>query len=174
VILLGQGRTVADVADALLFDPDTVRGYFKPYKDGDLVGLLPMAFAGSEALLDATQLAELDAHLQTHLYPSVEAVARCVAERWGVRYIPPRHDRGAPPPGLHVQEGQAHARQARSGASGRVPGALELRYFRSCLAARRVGWRYQTPLRSFTLLGVVPHSKRQALKGYGAPFSLTT
>jgi len=27
VILLGQGRTVADVADALLFDPDTVRDY---------------------------------------------------------------------------------------------------------------------------------------------------
>jgi hypothetical protein len=31
VILLGQGRTVADVADALLFDPDTVPGYFKRY-----------------------------------------------------------------------------------------------------------------------------------------------
>ena len=30
VILLGQGRTPADVADALLIDPDTARTYFKP------------------------------------------------------------------------------------------------------------------------------------------------
>ena len=88
VILLGQGRTVADVADALLFDPDTVRGYFKRYKEGGLDGLLRMSYVGSEALLDAAQLAELDAHLQTHLYPSAEAVARWVEERWGVRYTP--------------------------------------------------------------------------------------
>ena len=88
VILLGQGRTVADVADALLFDPDTVRSYFKRYKEGGLDGLLRMSYAGSEALLDAAQLAELDAHLQTRLYPSSEAVARWVEERWGVRYTP--------------------------------------------------------------------------------------
>jgi hypothetical protein len=36
VILLGRGRSVADVADALLFDPDTVRGYFKRYRQGGL------------------------------------------------------------------------------------------------------------------------------------------
>ena len=88
VILLGQGRTVADVADALLFDPDTVRGYFKRYKEGGLDGLLRMSYVGSEALLDAAQLAELDAHLQAHLYPSAEAVARWVEQRWGVRYTP--------------------------------------------------------------------------------------
>ena len=88
VILLGQGRTVADVADALLFDPDTVRGYFKRYQEGGLDGLLRMAYVGSEALLDAAQLAELDAHLQTHLYPSAAAVARWVEQRWGVRYTP--------------------------------------------------------------------------------------
>jgi hypothetical protein len=31
VILLGKGRAVSDVADALLFDPETVRTYFKRY-----------------------------------------------------------------------------------------------------------------------------------------------
>jgi transposase len=40
VILLGNGRMVADVADALLFDPDTVRTYFKRYKKGGLEALL--------------------------------------------------------------------------------------------------------------------------------------
>jgi transposase len=88
VILLGQGRAVADVADALLFDPDTVRNYFKRYRTGGLDELLRMSYVGSEALLDALQLAELDAHLATHLYPCAAAVARWVEERWGVRYTP--------------------------------------------------------------------------------------
>jgi transposase len=88
VILLGQGRTVADVADALLVDADTVRGYFKRYKAGGLDGLLRMSYVGSEALLDPDQLSELDAHLKTRLYCSAEAVARWVEQRWRVRYTP--------------------------------------------------------------------------------------
>lgn len=43
VILLGNGRTAADVADALLIDPDTVRDYFKRYKNTGLEGLLRMS-----------------------------------------------------------------------------------------------------------------------------------
>ena len=66
VILLGNGRTAADVADALLIDPDTVRTYFKSYKKGGLDVLLRMNHIGSEALLDEVQLAALDAHLQKH------------------------------------------------------------------------------------------------------------
>ena len=86
VILLGNGRTAADVADALLIDPDTVRDYFKRYKKTGLEGLLRMSYVGSEALLDAAQLAELDLHLHSHLYLTAEAVARFVEQRWGVRY----------------------------------------------------------------------------------------
>jgi transposase len=88
MILLGKGRTVADVADALLIDPDTVRDYFKRYKKGGLDELLRMSYVGSEALLDVDQLMELDAHLQTQLYLTAEAVARFVEQRWGVRYTP--------------------------------------------------------------------------------------
>lgn len=86
VILLAQGRTAMDVADALLIDPDTVRSYFKRYQQGGIELLLRMSFVGSEALLDATQRAELDTHLQSNLYPTAESVARWVKERWGVRY----------------------------------------------------------------------------------------
>ncbi len=86
VILLGRGRTSADVADALLIDPDTARDFFKRYKKGGLDGLLRMSYVGSEALLDATQLAELDAHLQGRLHLTAESVARWVEQRWGVRY----------------------------------------------------------------------------------------
>ena len=88
VILLGKGRTPADVADALLIDPDTAREYFKRYKKGGLDGLLRMSYIGSEALLDDMQLFELDEHLQSHLYLTAEAVARHVQKRWEVRYTP--------------------------------------------------------------------------------------
>jgi transposase len=88
VILLGQGRPAADVADALLIDPDTVRSDYKRYKRGGVQELLRMSFVGSEALLDAEQLRELDAHLQDALYPTAEAIVRFVEQRWGVRYTP--------------------------------------------------------------------------------------
>jgi len=67
VILLGDGWKAAEVADALLIDPDTVRDYFKRYKKTGIDGLLRMSYVGSEALLNDTQLAELDLHLQSHL-----------------------------------------------------------------------------------------------------------
>ena len=88
VILLGNGRTAADVADALLIDPDTVRTYFKRYKEGGLDALLRMNYVGGEALLDKVQLAQLDAPLKEHLHLTAESVARWVKEHWGVCYAP--------------------------------------------------------------------------------------
>lgn len=88
VILLGNGWTAAEVADALLIDADTARDYFKRFKKGGLTGLLRMSYVGSEALLDEAQLAELDLHLRSHLYLTAEAVARFVEGRFGVRYTP--------------------------------------------------------------------------------------
>jgi len=67
MILLGSGRTAADVADALSMDSDTIRDYFKRYRKTGLAGLMRVSYVGSEALLDAAQLAELDLHLHTHL-----------------------------------------------------------------------------------------------------------
>jgi transposase len=86
VILLGSGWSPTDVAGALLIDADSVRTYFKRYKNGGIDGLVRMNYVGSEALLSPEQLAELDAHLQEHVYLSAEAVARWVKERWGVHY----------------------------------------------------------------------------------------
>jgi transposase len=84
VILLAQGRTGADVADALLIDPQTVGTYFNRYKKGGVEELLRMNYVGSEALLDTVQMAELDAHLKEYLYLTAESVARWVKERWRV------------------------------------------------------------------------------------------
>jgi transposase len=61
VILLGNGRSAADVADALLIDPDTVRTYFKRYKNGGLDALLRMNYFGSEACRTAPSWLRLQA-----------------------------------------------------------------------------------------------------------------
>jgi len=68
VILLGQGWSVGQVAEALLIDAETVRRYFKRYRKGGIEELLRMSYVGGEALLNEQQLAELDAHLQTKVY----------------------------------------------------------------------------------------------------------
>ena len=88
VVLFGNGRTAADVADALLIDPETARTYFKRYKKGGVDELLRMNYAGSEASLDDVQLAHLDAYLQNHLHLTAESVSRWVKERRG--YATPR------------------------------------------------------------------------------------
>ena len=72
----------------LLIDPDTVRTYFKRFKQGGLDALLRMNYVGSEALLDSAQLVELDIHLQNHLHLTAESVARWVTECWDVCYAP--------------------------------------------------------------------------------------
>ena len=88
VILLGQGRGVKDVADALLMDPETVRTYFKRYQKGGVDELLRMSYVGSEALLDAGQLRALDEHLRETVYQTAAEVARYVKDEWGVSYTP--------------------------------------------------------------------------------------
>jgi transposase len=88
VILLGSGWSPPAVADALLIDADSVRNYFKHYKEGGVDKLLRMNYVGSEALLSPAELAVLDRHLQAHLYLSAEAVARWVEAQWGVHYTP--------------------------------------------------------------------------------------
>lgn len=86
VILLAEGYRPSDVAKALLMDPDTARTYFKHYRRGGVEQLLRMNYTGSEALLDDAQLAELDEHLQSHLYHSAEGVLRWVKKKYGVTY----------------------------------------------------------------------------------------
>jgi transposase len=86
VILLGSGWGVAEVASALLMDEDTVRNHFKRYKRGGLAGLTRMNYVGSQALLSAEELAELEEHLEQHLHLSATSVAHWVKDRFEVDY----------------------------------------------------------------------------------------
>ena len=63
VILLGRGRTPADVADALLIDSDTARTYFKRYKKGGVDELLLLTLARGEWSISGFRAADLRAHI---------------------------------------------------------------------------------------------------------------
>jgi transposase len=81
VILLASGWTAAQVAEALLIEPDSVRNWFKRYRDGGVDALVRLNYVGGEALLTPEQLAELDAHLKRHLYLSAAAAVPWIKER---------------------------------------------------------------------------------------------
>ena len=88
VVLLANGWTAEDVAEALLVEPNTVRNHFKCYREGgiDALRAIGTGVGGSACALDAQQLADLDAHLQENVYLSAKEVAHWVKETFGVSY----------------------------------------------------------------------------------------
>jgi transposase len=86
VVLLATGWSAEQVAEVLQVDPNTVRNHFKRHQQGGLVGLCHVAFRGSDCLLTETELAILDAHLETHLYLTAKSIAHWVEEQFGVAY----------------------------------------------------------------------------------------
>ena len=88
VVLLANGWTAEDVAEALLVEPNTVRNHFKCYREGgiDALRAIGSGVGGSTGALEAQQLADLDAHLQENVYLSAKAVAHWVKETFAVSY----------------------------------------------------------------------------------------
>jgi len=86
VVLLGTGWTVADVAEALLLDEDTVHQYVQLYRQGGVEGLLTVQYRGSQPKLTSEQLNQLDHHLEEHLYGRVQDIVAYVEGEFGVLY----------------------------------------------------------------------------------------
>ena len=86
VILLGDGWTAEQVAQALLIDPDTVRDYFKRYRQGGISRLCEVEYHGGTCWLNAEQMLLLDVHLQQNLYFCAKDVAQWVEQQFGVCY----------------------------------------------------------------------------------------
>lgn len=91
VILLGKGWSPSDVAEALLLDRGTTRGYFRRYEKGGLGKLLHMDHQGSQSYLNDIQQLELARELDQELYSTTTEIIAFIYSRWGVRYT----ERGA-------------------------------------------------------------------------------
>ena len=86
VILLGTGWTVAQTAEALLLDEDTVSKYVRLYRQGGTDMLLKMSYQGRSAKLSPHQIEELDHHLMEHVYLRVRDIVVYVDNSFGVTY----------------------------------------------------------------------------------------
>lgn len=86
VILLGTGWTYEETAEALFLDDETLRNYVKRYQGGGVDALIANHYKGSFTKLSIEQLNELDCHLQTNTYLTVEAIVAYVEQAYDVLY----------------------------------------------------------------------------------------
>jgi transposase len=76
VITLSEGFSPSELAKIFLIDADTVRGYFRLYKEGVINGLLEFHYAGRRSFLSDSQKKELKQHLRCNIYLEVKPIIR--------------------------------------------------------------------------------------------------
>jgi transposase len=74
ILLLDRGWRCETVSDALLIDDDTIRNWFKIYREGGIDALATFDFAGGHRALTVEQLALLKAWATSTLPASTNVV----------------------------------------------------------------------------------------------------
>jgi transposase len=88
MILLGSGWSVANVAEALLIDEQTVRNWLEKYRQGGVDELLALNYSGKEPSLTVEQQDELAKHLDENTYLDSNAIRHHIEKTYGVKYSP--------------------------------------------------------------------------------------
>ena len=88
VYLLGKGWSALQVSEALLVDDDTVRNWFKRYREQGQEGLINWQVGGSQGYLSAEQQALLRLHLEDHLHSTSASVGDYLQRHTQVCYKP--------------------------------------------------------------------------------------
>ncbi len=86
VVLLGTGWEPVRVAEALLIDEKTVRGYFHKYKEGGTDALLATKWKGGIPHLTKEQEEELGHHLDDNLFHASKSIIKHIKKIYGVKY----------------------------------------------------------------------------------------
>ena len=86
IYLLGECWQVKDIAKALMLDEDTLRNYWRRYKDSGIIGLLQDNYLGSDSKLTDEELRLLDEHLQEVVYLKVSDIVAYVSNEFEVDY----------------------------------------------------------------------------------------
>jgi len=86
VYLLGSGWKPKNVAEAMLLDDDTIRGYYKRYIEHGIDALTISRSGGSEAWLSSEQMQQLDKELNEILYSTAKEVAQYVKTTFSIEY----------------------------------------------------------------------------------------
>ena len=84
ILLLDRGWGCDEMSDAVLLDDDTIRGWFKGYRDGGVPALESFDFGGGHCSLSVERLASSKAWATTTLPASTNAVGRDIETTFGV------------------------------------------------------------------------------------------
>lgn len=86
VYSLAVGYSPKEIADILMIDDETLRNYVKRYQDGGVKALLENNHKGSRSNLSEMELKELELHVKTNSYLSVDGVVDHVYKTYGIKY----------------------------------------------------------------------------------------
>ena len=86
IVLLGNGWSVSEVAQALLIDEKTVRNWCDIYQQGGTDALFTLHYEGKAASLSDQQQKELVKHLDKNTYLTSNAIRAYVKKKYGVKY----------------------------------------------------------------------------------------
>lgn len=86
IVLLAQGWTYSQVAEALLIDEDTLKNYVWKYNMGGLKELLTDHYQGNEGRLSDTEIMELDEHLSEYVYQRAEQIIIYIDKTYEIKY----------------------------------------------------------------------------------------
>jgi transposase len=86
IILLDKGWSCTKVAEALLFDDDTVRSWFRAYEKDGVTGLRHFGHEGSSCRLNEEQQAALKAWASERLPRTTNLVGAWLEKTYGVSY----------------------------------------------------------------------------------------
>jgi len=83
---LAVGYSAKEIADILMIDDETLRNYVKRYQDGGVKALLENHYKGSQSHLSEMELKDLDFHVKSHSYLSVDGIVDYVYKTYGIKY----------------------------------------------------------------------------------------
>lgn len=83
---LAVGYSAKEIADILMIDDETLRNYVKRYQEGGVKALLANNHKGSGAHLSEMELKELELHVKSNNYLSVDGIVDYVYKTYGIKY----------------------------------------------------------------------------------------
>ena len=86
LVLLDDGMSCQKVAKVLLFDDDTIRGWYDLFEQGGVEGLTSFDMGGSSSKMSAEQAEALKAWVGATLPRSTRQVGAFVAKEFGLVY----------------------------------------------------------------------------------------
>jgi transposase len=86
LVLLDRGLSCQEVANVLLFDDDTIRGWYDLFEQGGVEGLTSFDMGGSSSKMSAEQAEALKAWVTATLPRSTRQVGAFIAKEFGLVY----------------------------------------------------------------------------------------